>query len=208
VKIKNTGCLVLLAVSTLLTSQSSFAERQEKTPDMAEGKVLFVGCTGCHSLPGYANTSPRYQVPKLGGQKADYLVAALNEYAEGTRQHASMKGNADSLPPEDRQKIAAYLSWKILRPNSNKIVGDIKAGEAKAVACAGCHGQGGNSTIPGYPRLDGQYQSYLIKAMQDYQSGKRKNPMMTGMVAALSEADITNLSAYYASQEKGLYVTD
>ena len=207
-KIKNMGCLVLLAVSTLLTTQSSFAERQKKTPEMAEGKVLFVGCTGCHSLPGYANTSPRYHVPKLGGQQADYLVASLKGYTDGARQHASMQGSADSLTSEGKQKVAAYLSWKILRPNNNKIVGDIKAGEAKAATCAGCHGQGGKSTIPGYPRLDGQYQSYLIKAMQDYQSGKRKNPMMTGMVAALSEDDITNLAAYYASQERGLYVTD
>lgn len=206
-KIKIMGCLVL-AASTLFISQASFAERQKRTPDMDAGKVLFVGCTGCHSLPGYANTSPRYHVPKLGGQQADYLTIALKEYAEGSRQHASMQGNADSLTADNIDKIVAYLSWKILRPNGNKIVGDIKAGGKKVAVCAGCHGVGGKSSIPAYPRLDGQYQSYLIKAMQDYQSGKRKNPMMTGMVAALSEEDITNITAYYASQSRGLYVTD
>lgn len=206
-KIKIMGGLVL-AACTLLTSQISFAERQKKTPDMAVGKILFAGCTGCHSLPGYANTSPRYHVPKLGGQQADYLTIALKEYADGSRPHASMEGNADSLTPDNIDKVAAYLSWKILRPNNNKIVGDVKAGEAKTAVCAGCHGPSGKSSIPAYPRLDGQYQSYLVKALQDYQSGKRNNPMMTGMVAALSEEDITNIAAYYASQSRGLYVTD
>jgi len=78
---------------------------------------------------------------------------------------------------------------------------DTAAGQAKAKEiCQACHGLDGNSPSADYPKLAGQYPDYLAKALRDYKSGARKNPIMAGMAGALTTADIDNLSAYYASQ--------
>ena len=78
---------------------------------------------------------------------------------------------------------------------------DINAGAAKAKeVCAACHGMDGNSPQPDYPKLAGQYPDFMAKALRDYKSGARKNPVMQGFAAALSRQDIDNLAAYYASQ--------
>ena len=78
---------------------------------------------------------------------------------------------------------------------------DLKAGEAKVKAvCQACHGTDGNSQNADYPKLGGQYPDYLAKALRDYKSGARKNPIMAGFAGALTAKDIDNLAAYYASQ--------
>ena len=66
--------------------------------------------------------------------------------------------------------------------------------------CQACHGMDGNSQVPDNPKLGGQYPDYLAKALRDYQTGLRKNPVMAGFVDKLSRQDIENLAAYYASQ--------
>ena len=77
---------------------------------------------------------------------------------------------------------------------------DLQAGQAKAKeVCAACHGMDGNSATPDYPRLAGQYGDYLAKALRDYKSGARRNPIMAGFAAGLSKQDIENVAAYYAS---------
>jgi cytochrome c553 len=86
--------------------------------------------------------------------------------------------------------------------------GNIAAGKQKSATCAPCHGPGGNSTSPQFPRLAGQYEDYIVKALTDYKSGARKNPIMSGMAASLSADDIANLAAYYSSQSSGLYVKE
>ena len=78
---------------------------------------------------------------------------------------------------------------------------DAAAGKAKAAACAGCHGADGNSMVPMYPNLAGQHATYLEKAIKDYKSGARNDATMKAMVGALSDADIANLAAYFASQK-------
>jgi cytochrome c553 len=78
---------------------------------------------------------------------------------------------------------------------------DLAAGQAKVKQiCAACHGQDGNSQSDAYPKLGGQYPDYLAKALRDYKSGARKNPIMTGFAATLSDQDIENVAAYFASQ--------
>jgi cytochrome c553 len=66
--------------------------------------------------------------------------------------------------------------------------------------CQACHGMDGNSQIADNPKLGGQYPDYLAKALRDYQSGLRKNPVMAGFVDRLSKQEIENLAAYYSSQ--------
>ena len=76
--------------------------------------------------------------------------------------------------------------------------GDAVAGKAKSATCAGCHGAAGISAIPMYPNLAGQKETYLAKQIKDFKSGARKDPTMNAMVAALSDADVANIAAYYA----------
>ena len=77
--------------------------------------------------------------------------------------------------------------------------GDAEAGKAKSGACAACHGANGISANPIWPNLAGQKDQYLIAQMKAFRDGARKNPMMSPMVAGLSDADIENLAAYYSS---------
>jgi len=78
---------------------------------------------------------------------------------------------------------------------------DVTAGQAKAKEiCQACHGLDGNRAVADYPKLGGQYPDYLAKALRDYKSGARKNPIMAGFAGALTAQDIDNLAAYYASQ--------
>jgi cytochrome c553 len=86
---------------------------------------------------------------------------------------------------------------------------DIAAGRAKhEQACAACHGKDANSPIdPSYPKLAGQHRDYLERALLDYRAGGRKNAIMAAQAQALSRADITNLSAFYASLPGSLKLT-
>ena len=78
--------------------------------------------------------------------------------------------------------------------------GDIEAGKAKSVTCQACHGADGASNVdPQYPRLAGQYRDYLARALHEYKAGKRENAIMAGFVATLSDEDMEDLAAYYAS---------
>jgi cytochrome c553 len=83
--------------------------------------------------------------------------------------------------------------------------GDPAKGKDKATVCGACHGPDGNSPTPDFPRLAGQQEDYLMKALQDYKAGKRKNPIMAAQVEALSKADMADLAAWFSSQE-GLVV--
>lgn len=79
--------------------------------------------------------------------------------------------------------------------------GDAKAGQEKAATCAACHGADGVSQIPTNPTLAGQYPSYLEHALKSYRSGERENAIMAGFAAQLSDQDIADLAAWFASQK-------
>ena len=83
--------------------------------------------------------------------------------------------------------------------------GDAAKGKEKATVCGACHGPDGNSPTPDFPRLAGQQEDYLVKALQDYKTGKRKNPIMAAQVENLSKADMADVAAWFSSQE-GLVV--
>lgn len=74
-----------------------------------------------------------------------------------------------------------------------------KTVEDLSKTCAACHAADGNGTNAQYPRLAGQYHDYLARALHEYKSGDRKNAIMAGFVATLSDADIDALSRYYAA---------
>ena len=76
--------------------------------------------------------------------------------------------------------------------------GDAQAGKAKAGACAGCHGANGEGVKPN-PALAGKSEGEIMEALKDYKSGKRANPIMKTLAGPLSDQDMANLGAYYAS---------
>ena len=78
--------------------------------------------------------------------------------------------------------------------------GDAAAGKQKTAMCQGCHGENGVSQAPDFPKLAGQHQDYLVRTLNDYKSGARKNAIMAGQVANLKREDIADLAAYYSGQ--------
>jgi cytochrome c553 len=79
--------------------------------------------------------------------------------------------------------------------------GDVEAGKTKSAMCAACHGADGNSAAPNFPKLAGQHADYVAKQLSEFKSGQRKDATMNGMAAALSEQDMADLGAFYASQK-------
>jgi len=79
--------------------------------------------------------------------------------------------------------------------------GDVAQGKAKSVTCIGCHGVNGNSIAPTFPKIAGQNEDYIIKQLKEFKTGSRVDTIMAGIVASLTDTDIANLAAYYASQK-------
>ena len=79
--------------------------------------------------------------------------------------------------------------------------GDATEGQKKSATCQACHGPTGVSVLPIYPNLAGQHQDYLSKTLHGFRDGSRPNAIMSGFAGGLSDADIEDLAAWYASQE-------
>ena len=82
---------------------------------------------------------------------------------------------------------------------SPAFAGDAAAGKMKTAMCAACHGAMGVSAVPMYPNLAGQKEAYLAKQLKNFKEGTRKDPVMGPMAMGLSDTDIANVAAYYAS---------
>jgi cytochrome c553 len=80
--------------------------------DAAAGRAKSEACLGCHGIPSYNNTYPTYRVPKISGQSADYIVAALKAYRDGQRKHPTMTVQAMSMSEQDMGDIGAF--WQNL----------------------------------------------------------------------------------------------
>lgn len=102
-KYRGLACSILLAAFA-----AAGAVRAEG--DAEAGQVKALPCMGCHAIPGYSNVYPTYHVPKVGGQHAQYLVAALKAYRDGQRSHPTMTAQAASLSDQDIEDIAAFFA--------------------------------------------------------------------------------------------------
>lgn len=170
----------------------------------AAGKVKFATCEGCHSIEKYSNAYPTYRVPKLGGQHAEYITAALQAYRAGDRQHPTMLANAANLSDDDISDIAAYVSdTEKFAGSKNQIVSQaaVQRGKEKSAVCAACHAVNGVSELPANPILAGQHPDYIAQALKQYKEGSRNNAIMAGFAAGLSEQDMDDLGAYFGSQD-------
>ena len=95
-------------------------------------------------------------------------------------------------------KLICGLALMLL-PLTLLAAGNVEAGRQKAATCVVCHGPDGNSNNPTWPNLAGQHAEYIRKQLEDYRSGHRKNDQMAPMAMVLSDQDIADLAAYYAS---------
>ena len=97
--------LLIAAVAAALATSAHAAG------DPAAGKQKNFQCIGCHGIPGWKTAFPEvYHVPKLGGQHAAYIVAALKQYKKGERDHPTMRSIAAELSEKDMEDLAAYYS--------------------------------------------------------------------------------------------------
>lgn len=88
------------------------------------------------------------------------------------------------------------------------IKGDAAAGQAKTAVCGACHNPDGNSLAPNFPKLAGQGEKYLEKQLHDIKSGKRTVLEMTGLLTNLSDQDMADIAAYFASQKGSVGAAD
>ena len=190
---------LLCAVAAYLLASPAFAQ-QALVGDPKRGKEISYTCLGCHGVEGYKNAYPMYSVPKLEGQHPEYLVAALQGYRSGDRAHLTMHSQATELSEQDMADVAAFFAGKPLTPSGKSGLTVPQA----AQLCVACHGADGVAVAPMYPSLAGQHEDYLVRALDEYRKGGRKNPVMTGFAKNLKDIDIAIIAAYYARQTPGL----
>ncbi len=99
-------------------------------------------------------------------------------------------------------KLALVFSAALALVSTHTLAaGDVALGQEKAATCIGCHGVNGNSMLPIFPKLAGQSEAYLLKQLREFKTHDRTDATMAGMVAPLTDADMENISAYYAAQK-------
>ena len=118
----------------------------------------------------------------------------------GTAAKPGANAAADPATPGMPKTDAATASAPSGETTAATKPGDATAGQGKAAACGACHGMDGNSTDPQYPKLAGQSEQYIAAQLADFKSGKRSNPIMAGFAAALSEQDMHDVGAYFATK--------
>jgi len=186
------GALTLSGAPQAQPAAAAAAAPQAADPQ--HGKAVSYTCLGCHGIEGYKNAYPMYSVPELRGQSAEYLVIALHGYRDGDRSHITMHSQTESLSEQDMTDVAAYLAGKPL-VTSGKPEGTVPQA---AQLCVTCHGQDGVAIAPIYPSLAGQHEDYIVRALDEYRHGGRKNPVMKGFAANLKDEDIAQIAAYFS----------
>jgi cytochrome c553 len=207
--IRSTSVSSLVAGATLLFAAMG-ACAQAPAGDVKAGESKAAMCIGCHGIVGYQNSFPEiHRVPKISGQSAPYIVAALNAYKKSERKHPTMRGVAASLSDQDMADLAAFYSSN----SGNVTVADkpskepsvaVKALLDKA-ACASCHGENFSKPIdPSYPKIAGQYADYLYVALKAYNVKDnphvgRGNPIMGGITGQFKLSELKQMANYIAS---------
>ncbi len=174
-------------------SQAPSPDSVQGRGNAAQGEKAADSCFGCHGAKG---VSEQALTPSLAGQNADYLIAAIQAYAKGERNHKDMQNAAKELDKQTILNLASYFAAqkaepvKVRQPESPQQIVD---------RCNRCHGETGHSSDPRHPRLAGQSQEYLAKALTEYQQGKRINVLMQAMSEVLWQNEIAAVAAYYAN---------
>ena len=194
--------VVLIGCTNKEESATNNATAKQAAANVRVGKTFAEReCKGCHGLDG-RGVAPA--IPHLAAQRERYLLAAINAYKEGKRTHAALKQMAEHMSEADARNVTAY--YASLPPiataseKHDRLFSSYENGKTLAAACTKCHGENGNSKIPGTPGLAGQQPSYFVVAIQEYLNRERKKTQMHPMLAGLSKLDMESLALYFASQ--------
>ncbi|MBX3653104.1 MAG: cytochrome c [Ramlibacter sp.] len=190
---------------------------QEIKGDAKAGQKKIDMCIGCHGIVGYQASFPEvYKVPKISGQGAKYIVAALNAYKKGERKHPTMRGIADSLSDQDMADVAAYYSVHgVVEGAALPATATVQPSPEvdallKKAACVSCHGANFAKPIdPSYPKIAGQNADYLYVALKAYKTENnpnvgRSNGVMGAIAKQFSNAELKALAKYVSSLEGDL----
>lgn len=201
----------LLTVSALaLTCASTVSTHaQDIRGDKTAGATKNALCIGCHGIQGYHIGFPEvHKVPKISGQSAGYIRAALHAYKAGERKHPSMRTLAASLSDQDIADLAAYYEsgGNGVNVPATAAEGSVKAAELMAKGgCTSCHGANLSKPIdPAYPKIAGQYADYLYVALRSYKINDkpmigRSHPVMAGIAKQFSDKEMKVLADHVAS---------
>lgn len=182
-------------------ASAAHAQRPSYFPADAErGARLAAVCLPCHSIDDMpSGTVPSFRVPRLAGQRAEAIFAALLDYRSGARQSPIMGPLVADLSVQDMRDLGAYLSA------SGPYVPDTVdqgswAHDKVHRDCTICHGESGMGVMAGVPVLTGQHADYLTHALEAYRDGRRANRAMSAVARALGPDEIEMLAEYFARQ--------
>ena len=200
----------IFAVVVSCVTASSLA--QELKGDANAGATKNAMCIGCHGIQGYQSSFPEvYKVPKISGQGAGYISAALHEYKKGDRKYPTMRAIAESLTDQDIADLSAFYSGHGVVAGAEVPAQPVKVPNAEVLAllgkanCASCHGANFNKPIdPSYPKIAGQHADYLFVALKSYKFENnakvgRGNAVMGSMVKQYSNAELKAMANYLSS---------
>ncbi|PKG85102.1 cytochrome c4 [Colwellia sp. 75C3] len=197
--------------------------------DANAGKEKAGTCSACHGptgvsaspmFPNLAGQNDAYIIKQLkdfkSGARTDAMMAPMaanlseadmadlaahfSGLPSAIEQAAASATSGSSTDAATTTAVAGNVEILSSTPAAAIYKGNVAAGKSKAMVCAACHGADGNSLVPMYPSLAGQSANYLAKQLADFKSAERKDPLMAGMVAALTEEDMHDLAAFFAVQ--------
>jgi cytochrome c553 len=175
--------------------------------DATVGQTKAATCAACHGAEG---TSPNPIWPNLAGQHPGYIAKQLAEFKAGDRADPTMAPMAAPLSEQDAADLAAYFSSRPGSPGAAKAesvpMGEqiYRGGNAASgvAACIGCHGPAGDGNPAAkFPTLSGQKPAYVVKQLQAFRAGTRKNDlngMMREVAARMTDKEMESVAEYVA----------
>lgn len=201
--------LRLLGLMVALVHLSAYAQPPELvTRGNGRGALA---CASCHGIDGAGLAQARY--PALAAMPSEYIVKQLEDFKSGTRSNTTMREIAAGMNAQE-MLIAANYYAALPRPKGKTVQAsarDFERGALLAVngawdrdipPCFKCHGANGTGIAPYFPPLAGQHAGYIVKQLQDWRTGQRKNDavgLMKAIADRLNDEDIRALGEYLAS---------
>ncbi len=206
-------CLIFNGAGALSTVLAADPNQQLSAGRLKADQV----CANCHGLDGRAAGGGNSAMsPSLTAQPRAYLVARLNDYRAGKREHPQMTFIAKMISEQDIENVALwYSSLKMSiteMPPEPELTSQGEANPELAVeaatskrrqVCSNCHGMDGQAVLTAgpdiVPHLTGQQQGYLVARLKAYRSGKIQHPLMSPVAQGLSDPEIQLLAEWYSS---------
>ena len=214
------GVAKVTVTVALLAIARAAAQAPGAGADTAAGRAIAIdgvapgraACAACHMPDGAGR--PEVGIPRLAGLSSAYILDQLTFFADDARTNAAMQPFAKMLKPEQRRQVAGYFGSLCLPapsyPRSHRepvlktgralfLDGDFQTG---LLACASCHGPGGEGVGSFAPRLAGQSAAYIAEQLDAWKAGGRRDPrgaFMRAEASHLSDRDIAAVAAFLES---------